>query len=134
MGFQFIRRFLEQNIDLSKIHLTKMTRNDYFCRPMMQGEEEKLTRLQNRSFIDAWGFNPNTTEEISYRIHLPGVSPEDITEQHQAGFLARHFTGVDVGLDENHRSPGTVDVGRVHGQRIAQHREGKGEALGCRCW
>ena len=79
MGFQFIRRFLELRLDLSKIHLAKMTRNDYPCRPMIPGEEEKLTKLQNRSFIDTWGFNPNTTEEISYRIHLPKASPQDIT-------------------------------------------------------
>lgn len=79
MGFQFIRRFMELRLDLSKTHLTKTTRNDYPCRPMIQGEEEKLTRLQNRSFIATWGFNPNTTEEISYRIHLPKASPEDIT-------------------------------------------------------
>jgi len=79
MGFEFIRRYLELRIDLSKVHLTKMTRNDYPCRPMRQGEEEKLTRLQNRSFTDTWGFNPNTREEISYRLHRPTASPEDIT-------------------------------------------------------
>lgn len=79
MGFTFIRRYLELRLDLSDFHLTKMTRNDYPCRPMKLGEEEKLTRLQNRSFMGTWGFNPNTTEEICYRLSLPEASPEDIT-------------------------------------------------------
>jgi len=79
MGFRFVRRFLELRLDLSKAHLSDVTPDDYPCRPMMEGEDEILTNLQNRSFLDTWGFNPNTTEEISYRIHRPKVSLEDIT-------------------------------------------------------
>jgi mycothiol synthase len=79
MGFRFVRRFLELRLDLSKAHFSDVTPDDYPCRPMMEGEDEKLTNLQNRSFLDTWGFNPNTTEEISYRIHRPKVSLEDLT-------------------------------------------------------
>ncbi len=79
MGFRFVRRFLELRLDLSKAHLSGVTPDDYPCRPMMEGEDEILTNLQNRSFLDTWGFNPNTTAEISYRIHRPKVSLEDIT-------------------------------------------------------
>lgn len=79
MGFRFVRRFLELRLDLSKVRLSKMKLNDFPCRPMVPGEEEKLTKLQNRSFIGTWGFNPNTTEEIIYRIHLPKASLKDIT-------------------------------------------------------
>ena len=79
MGFRFVRRYLELKLDLSKVRLSKIKRNDYPCRPMMPGEEERLTRLQNRSFMDSWGFNPNTEEEISYRIHLSEATFKDIT-------------------------------------------------------
>ena len=79
MGFRFVRRYLELKLDLSKVRLSKIKRNDYPCRPMIPGEEERLTRLQNRSFMNTWGFNPNTKEEIIYRIHLTDASFKDIT-------------------------------------------------------
>jgi mycothiol synthase len=79
MGFRFVRRFLELRLDLSKAHSSQMTPDDYPCRPMMESEVEKLTTLQNRSFLDTWGFNPNTPEEINYRINRSKTSREDIT-------------------------------------------------------
>jgi mycothiol synthase len=79
MGFRFVRRYLELRLDLSSVRLSKVKRNDYPCRPMVPGEEESLTRLQNRSFMDTWGFNPNTMEEIIYRVHLSEASFKDIT-------------------------------------------------------
>jgi mycothiol synthase len=48
------------------------------CRPLQPSEEGRLTQLQNRSFAGTWGFNPNTIEEITYRINLPNSSPDDI--------------------------------------------------------
>ena len=33
---------------------------------------------QNNSFAGHWGFNPNTVEEIIYRINLSNCSPEDV--------------------------------------------------------
>ena len=79
MRFRFVRRYLELRLDLSKVRLSKIKRNDFPCRSMIPGEEEKLTRLQNRSFTDTWGFNPNTKEDIIYRIHLPAASFKDVT-------------------------------------------------------
>jgi len=79
MGFRFVRRFLELRLDLSKARLSEVTPDDYPCRPMREGEDEKLTKLQNRSFLNTWGFNPNTPEEIRYRIHRPKASIEDLT-------------------------------------------------------
>ena len=78
MGFRFVRRYLELRLDLSKVRLSQIKRNDFPCRPMNPGEEEKLTRLQNKSFTDTWGFNPNTKEDIIYRIHLPTASFKDV--------------------------------------------------------
>jgi mycothiol synthase len=45
---------------------------------LKEGEEERLTQLQNRSFTGAWGYNPNTVEEIIYRMRLSNCSPNDI--------------------------------------------------------
>jgi mycothiol synthase len=50
----------------------------FVIRRLRPGEEDKLTEIQNRSFVGTWGFNPNTTEEIVYRISLSGSSPENV--------------------------------------------------------
>jgi mycothiol synthase len=76
MGFRFIRPFLELGLDLSQAPVSDRTGNR--CRHLKGGEEDKLVHIQNRSFADTWGFNPNTVEEIAYRTRLPNCSLEDI--------------------------------------------------------
>ena len=78
MGFTFIRRFLELRLDLSQSIFPEMSKICPPCRPLRPGEEEKLTQLQNRSFTGSWGYNANTVERITYRLHLPNASPEDV--------------------------------------------------------
>ena len=78
MGFSIVRRFLELRLDLCKAHLPNLSKNTFPLRPLRKGEEEKLTQIQNRSFINTWGFSPNTSEDIIYRISLPHCSLEDI--------------------------------------------------------
>jgi mycothiol synthase len=78
MGFEFNRHFLELELDLSEVHVHKIERLGPRYRHMKGDEEEKLVHIQNRSFADTWGFNPNTVEEIAYRIGLPNCSPEDV--------------------------------------------------------
>jgi mycothiol synthase len=78
MGFTFVRRFLELRLDLAEMVLPEMSEIAPRCRSLQPGEEGRLTQLQNRSFAGTWGFNPNTTEEIIYRINLPKSSPADI--------------------------------------------------------
>ena len=76
MGFGFIRPFLELRLDLSQAFVSGRVGNR--CRHLKGGEEDKLVHIQNRSFADTWGFNPNTVEEIAYRTRLPNCSLEDI--------------------------------------------------------
>jgi mycothiol synthase len=78
MGFAFVRRFLELRLDLSKMPLPEVSKVCPVCRPLLPGEEESMTQLQNRSFTGSWGYNPNTVEGIIHRIHLPHCSPDDI--------------------------------------------------------
>lgn len=78
LGFRPIRRFIHLRINLSDWHMPDMKPNNSQIRHLKAGEEEKLARLQNRSFAGSWGFCPNSTEEIIYRTHLSQCSPEDI--------------------------------------------------------
>ena len=77
-GFQFIRRFIGMKLDFSTNLLPVTTPATYTIDHLQPGEERQLTDIQNQSFADAWGFNPNTTEEITYRINLSSCVPEDI--------------------------------------------------------
>lgn len=85
LGFKFIRRFLELKLDLYNIHLPDVKRGAFVGRELRPGEEGKLTELQNRSFAGTWGFNPNTTEEITYRLNMSGNSPEDVIMLYEGG-------------------------------------------------
>lgn len=78
MGFGFIRRFLKLKLDLSEDLLPNACQSAPQCRHLERGEEDKLTRIQNRSFADTWGYSPNTRENIMYRTSLPSCSLEDI--------------------------------------------------------
>ena len=78
MGFIFVRRFLELRLDLAEMVLPEISKIASRCRSLQPGEEGRLTQLQNRSFAGTWGFNPNTIEEITYRVKLPNSSPDDI--------------------------------------------------------
>ena len=77
--FQFIRIFFEMKLDIRNTHLSAARRDPITSRRLKPGEENLLTEIQNRSFADTWGFNPNTTEEIVYRLNLQGRSPDDVT-------------------------------------------------------
>ena len=77
LGFKAIRRFLELRLQLAEVGLPDTTHNAYPSRHLQNGEEDKLTQIQNRCFTGSWGYNPNTTEEIVYRLNLSYRSPED---------------------------------------------------------
>ena len=78
LGFGFVRRFLDLRLELSKVHLLAGEQVVLPCRHLQRGEEDKLTQIQNRSFAGTWAYNPNTVEEIAYRLGLIGCSPEDV--------------------------------------------------------
>jgi mycothiol synthase len=78
LGLRFIRRFIGMELELTTSLLPDITPATYTIRHLQPGEEQLLTEIQNRSFADAWGFNPNTTEEIAYRVNLSSCAPEDI--------------------------------------------------------
>ena len=77
-GFCPVRRFLELRTFLpeKKLHSQSLARLSF--RPLRRHETALLTELQNRCFLDTWGFNPNREEEISYLLGLPGASAADV--------------------------------------------------------
>ena len=78
LGFCFIRYFFEMRLELQNIRLPATGRDAYHSRRLKPGEEELLTQIQNRCFTDTWGFNPNTTAEIAYRLRMHGRSADDV--------------------------------------------------------
>ena len=78
LGFRFVRRFLRLRLDIAKVRGQDVNQATLHCRSLRRGEEGTLTQLQNRSFAGKWGYNPNTVEEIAYRIYLSRCSPEDV--------------------------------------------------------
>jgi mycothiol synthase len=78
LGFGFVRRFLDLRLGLSEVHLLAGEQGALPCRHLQRGEEDKLAQIQNRSFAGTWAYNPNSAEEIAYRLGLVGCSPEDV--------------------------------------------------------
>lgn len=78
LGFECVRRFLELSLDLNGVDRQVLDKAYCDCRHLREGEEEILTNIQNRSFGEHWGYNPETIETISYGMSLSHRSPKDI--------------------------------------------------------
>jgi len=78
LGFSLIRRYLELGVDITRVSGLDKSESDPDYRHLQPGEEAKLTQLQNCTFAGSWGYNPNTVEEITFRIHSNTFSLDDI--------------------------------------------------------
>lgn len=78
LGFKFVRRFLQLRLDIAKVHRQDVDQAAVQCRHLKRGEEQKLTQIQNRCFAGTWGYDPNTVEQIVYRINSSYCSPRDV--------------------------------------------------------
>ena len=78
LGFTFIRTFFEMRLNIANANLLKAIPGPTRSRRLKTGEEALLTELQNRCFGDTWGFNPNTAEEIVYRLNMHGRCADDV--------------------------------------------------------
>jgi len=123
LDFSLIRRFLELRLDITDIHWPNNNQTTLGCRCLQRGEENEFTQMQNRAFAGSWGYNPNTVEEIIYRINLSTCSPEDIILIHEGGKIIGYcWTGIAceegaanerkgrifmLGVDPDYRSKGT---------------------------
>jgi mycothiol synthase len=89
LGFSLVRCFLKLGLDIADVGETvekgipsrisvAMAQAAPGCCHLQSDEEDKLTQLQNRAFAETWGYNPNTVEEITFRLNSSTCSREDI--------------------------------------------------------
>jgi mycothiol synthase len=83
LGFSLIRRYLELELDITRVGGLRKAESDPDCRYLQPGEEAKLTHLQNCAFAGSWGYNPNAVEEINFRINSNTFSRDDIVLIHK---------------------------------------------------
>jgi mycothiol synthase len=123
-GFTCIRRYLEFRLDLSRTHVAEMKEGRFRGHFLQPGGEEGLTRLQNRSFAEAWGYNPNTVDEMMLRTRLPGSSRKDIimafeSDREPIGYCwTKAYRSADE--DPNQR------MGRIHMLGVDPDYRGRG--------
>ncbi len=77
-GFRHMRTFLELRLDMGGSSGQVFGQPVPGSRHLRPGEEAALAQLQNRAFTGNWGFCPNSTEEIRYRLNLSDSSPGDV--------------------------------------------------------
>lgn len=128
LGFNCVRRFLELKLDMALIDWKEAEEAAQECRYYRYGEEAKLTEIQNRSFAEHWGYNPNTVETITYSLNLSYCSPEDVIllceKDRTIGFCWTETAGENegriymVGSDPEYRGKGIgkklILAGLVH--------------------
>lgn len=78
LGFTFVRRFIEFGLNFADTPLPSPAKPNLTSRHLQHGEEQVLAKLQNRAFINTWGFNPNTVEDIVYSLKLQAGNPSNI--------------------------------------------------------
>ena len=76
-GFNEVRRHYEFRLDVSEASLEGADRLNAEYRHLEAGGEERLVQIQNRCFAGTWGYNPNTVEDIAWRLGIKGNSPDD---------------------------------------------------------
>ena len=122
LGFKSVRRFFELSL-LLQDDIGPDVEHSLMSRALKRGEEERLTHIQNRLFAGTWGFNPNTTEEITYRLNLCGCTPEDVIMLYN-GDESIGYCWTTINSDEN-LALGT-NRGRIHMMGVDPDYRGKG--------
>ncbi len=107
-GFILIRRFCEMTVNLAELPepdiFTGLT-----VRSLQEGEEPRLTRLQNRCFAGSWGYNPNTAEEIEYAVSSTDSGRELIFIATDGDRLIG-YQWMNIEYDERGKSQGRVSM------------------------
>lgn len=83
MNFTFIRYFLEMRLAIDRARVPAIHNDTTTSRRLGTEETHLLTEIQNRCFADTWGFNPNTEDEIAYRLKMQSHSPQDVILTYQ---------------------------------------------------
>jgi mycothiol synthase len=129
LGFRFVRRFVELRLELSEVHLPEGEELALPCRRLQRGEEDKLAEMQNRVFADTWGYNPNTVEEIVYRLNAMNCSPEDVLLVCE-GDKAVGYCWTATSVEEE--AAGAPNKGRIYMLGVEPEYRAKGKGIGKR--
>lgn len=78
LGFNYVRDFLEFELDLAEIDKLPVDKETPQCRCLRRDETDILTEIQNLSFAEHWGYNPNTTATTTHHFNQGRSSPEDV--------------------------------------------------------
>ena len=115
-GFNVVREYYQLKIHMSNVDWEEAEKASRGCRHLLPGEEAALADIQNRSFAEHWGYNPNTSETIAFLISRDQSSPEDIVltceEDNIVGFCRTELSGngegriLMIGTDPDYRGKG----------------------------
>jgi mycothiol synthase len=122
LGFSLVRRFLELRLDTGRVDGLDILPAAIECYYLRPGEEDKLTQLQNCAFAGTWGYNPNTVEEITFRINSSTCSRQDIVLIYEAD-KAIGYCWTGISCEEGIPS---VRKGRILMLGVAPDYRGKG--------
>ena len=78
LGFSFVRRYLDMEINPHDIPREELEEAAGKCRQLRPGEEEILVELQNRAFRYHWGYSPGDLATITHDINDNNRSPRDV--------------------------------------------------------
>lgn len=110
-GFDYIRYFVEMRLAVDTIRLPAAGDSAITSRRLKPGEANLLTRIQNRCFAGSWGFNPNTEEEIAYRLNMQSRSPQDVILTYEKANLIGYCWTI-INNEEN--ASRAENKGRIH--------------------
>ncbi len=101
LGFKHVRRFLELVLDISSLKRQELESASKGCRHLQEGEEDLLAQIQNRSFAEHWGYDPNTVASIAHDVSRSHRSPKDIVlvceKDKVTGYCWTEMTGTGTG-------------------------------------
>lgn len=119
LGFRCIRRFFEFRLDMDRLSWQETLQAARESYHLGQGEEARLTDIQNRCFTGTWGYNPNTVDTITYRTHLSHFSPDDVVLTEEADRVSGYcWTEVPCATDRRE--------GRIYMLGVNPDDRGKG--------
>ena len=100
LGFNEVRRYYEFRLDVSEVNLESADRLNSAYRHLEAGGEERLVQIQNRCFAGTWGYNPNTIEDVAWRLRIKGNSLDDVILARDGSRVIGYcWTVVDCGQD-----------------------------------
>ena len=126
-GFAEVRRFWEMGLDLEASKTGGKELAQVPCGCLLPGQEDVLTRLQNKSFTGSWGFNPNTVQEVAYALTRGRGSIKDVLVAFSKGRPSGYCW---LKLDPE-TGPG---VGRVHMLGVVPESRQRGAGFSVLSW